>query len=229
MGSTRFPGKPLIDIGGKSMVMRVFHQAIQSSLLNNVVVATDDNRIAEHVIASGGKAVFTSHLHDSGTSRCAEVLGVFPDYDAVVNIQGDEPFIAPNQIDLIAELLIDGAEIGTLVIKENNLEELQSPNTIKVVLNFKGEAMYFSRSIIPFKRNEVENFTFFRHIGIYGFQANVLKKISSFPASVIEQTESLEQLRWLYNGLVIKTAITAEDTHSVDTPEDLIKLEKFLK
>ena len=226
--SKRLPGKPLIDISGKSMIQRVYTQANKCPDLFKVVVATDDNRIGEHVRSFGGDVVMTSKKHQSGTDRCSEVIAVLDEkYDAVVNIQGDEPIISPKQISIVAEsfkkpeVLI--ATLAKKVEKENNIF---SPSTIKVVFNNHSEAIYFSRSPIPYLRNHpnntwLSNHTFYKHIGIYGYKTSVLESISSLPQSPLEIAESLEQLRWLENGYKIHVFLTEEDAVSIDTQEDL--------
>lgn len=232
--STRFPGKPLADIGGKSMVQRVYEQASKSTALSKVVVATDDERIANAVIRFGGEFVLTSDSHQSGTDRCAEVANHFPDYNVVINIQGDEPFIDPAQIDLLASCFENSeTELATLVKPINNEEELFNQNAPKVILNKKGEAIYFSRQTIPFIRNAEEKewlgkHTFFKHIGIYGYRMDVLKEITKLAISPLESAEHLEQLRWIENGYKIKTKITNLETQAIDTPEDLLKISNDL-
>ena len=225
--STRFPGKPLVDILGKSMIMRVYEQAKKASSLSHVVVATDDARILDHVLASGGEAVLTSDQHQSGTDRCAEVAEKLSDFDVIINIQGDEPFIDPDQINELAACFLDGGyQLATLVKKINFEEELFNTNTPKVVLNNQFEAVYFSRNTIPFLRNiEPKNWinqhNFYKHIGIYGYQSATLQKITNLPVSMLEKAEALEQLRWIENGFKIKAAITKKESFAIDTPEDL--------
>jgi 3-deoxy-manno-octulosonate cytidylyltransferase (CMP-KDO synthetase) len=225
--STRFPGKPLIQIDGKSMICRVYEQACKASLLSSVMVATDDERIAQHLIVHNIPYVITSTLHASGTDRCAEVLQHLK-CDAVINIQGDEPFIYPEQIDEVAKLLIAGAPIATLIKKVINDDELNNPNKPKVVVNKQLQALYFSRFAIPYLRNDklpkTEAHTFYKHIGIYGYQAEVLKQITALPQSALECAESLEQLRWLENGFTIQCGITECESIAIDTPEDLEKI-----
>jgi 3-deoxy-manno-octulosonate cytidylyltransferase (CMP-KDO synthetase) len=228
--SSRFPGKPLADIAGKSMIRRVYERCQQSSVLTDLIVATDDRRIAEHVEAFGGRAMMTSSMHQSGTDRCNEVLSKLPDFDVCINIQGDEPLIDPAQIDLLRTCFEDRTvELATLVKKITTTEELFNPNTPKVVLNHAMEAVYFSRATIPFVRstpheNWLDSHTFFKHIGIYGYRAATLSSITKLPVSTLEQTEALEQLRWIENGYKIKTAITAKESQAIDTPEDLLKV-----
>lgn len=230
-GSTRFPGKPLIDIGGKSMIQRVYEQSLKSSSLKKIIVATDDERIAEHVKNFGGEVSITSSTHQSGTDRCAEVLqnekGI---YDVVINIQGDEPFIDPKQIDLLADCFEDSKiEIATLIKKLTSEEDIRNPNIVKVVRNFKNEAIYFSRSPIPYRRNPGAEITYFKHIGIYGYRSNVLLEITKLQIGNLEKAESLEQLRWVENGYRIGVKETTMESLSIDTPDDLKHVEKYLK
>lgn len=231
--STRFPGKPLVDIGGKTMIRRVYEQAKKSTILTEVVVATDDSSIEAEVKSFGGNVVLTEAHHQSGTDRCAEaVQKVWGKWDAVINIQGDEPFILPEQIDLLASLFENPeVEIGTLVKKLSDDDDLENPNVMKVVLDIHGNGMYFSRSPIPFirgaeKKDWLEKNVFYKHIGIYGYRADVLEEITSMPQSKLELAESLEQLRWLENGYKIRTAFTESEAISIDAPEDLEKLKK---
>jgi 3-deoxy-manno-octulosonate cytidylyltransferase (CMP-KDO synthetase) len=225
--STRFPAKALVDIYGKSMVQRVYEQSKKCLALNEVVVATDDARILDHVEGFGGKVIMTSEKHQSGTDRCAEVAASLPAFDVVINIQGDEPFIDPEQIAKVAALFTDkNTALATLVKKIELLEELQNTNTPKVVLNNLSEAIYFSRSIVPHIRgqeieNWLQNHTFYKHIGIYGYRSAVLQQITKLPVSTLEKAESLEQLRWIENGYRIKVAETEIETLAVDTPADL--------
>lgn len=230
--STRFPGKPLADINGKSMIRLVYEQASKSALLNKVIVATDDQRIFDHVTAFGGQVMMTATNHQSGTSRCFEVVqkinGSSP--DIVINIQGDEPFINPQQIDKLARLFAnESIQIATLIKKITTQEELFNPNVVKVVTGNDNKAIYFSRSPIPYLRgvdqqNWLEKATFFKHIGIYAYRRNVLAEIVAFAPAKLEISESLEQLRWIENGIVIHTAETDLEGFAVDTPEDLAKI-----
>ena len=232
--STRFPGKPLAMINGKSMIERVYIQASKCSLLKTVIVATDDERIASHVRKFGGKAIMTSAHHPSGTDRIAETLALLEKendyYDIAVNIQGDEPFIRPEQIEKVIRLFSQKkVEIATLIKSITEQEELFNPNVVKVMTDHAGRALLFSRSPIPYIRREAtENwlmhFTFYKHIGIYAYRTETLKKIASLPPAPPEIAESLEQLRWLWNGHRIYTDITDFETFGIDTPEDLSKL-----
>ena len=225
--STRFPAKALVDIAGKSMVQRVYEQAKKCSSLNEVMVATDDERIFNHVNEFGGKVIMTSANHQSGTDRCAEVSAASPEFDVIINIQGDEPFINPQQIAKVAACFtIEKTELATLVKKIQLDEELHNTNIPKVILNNRSEAVYFSRSVIPYIRGQqlhkwLQHHTFYKHIGIYGYRAAVLQVITKLPVSSLEKAESLEQLRWIENGYQIKVAETELETLAIDTPADL--------
>ncbi|NLC49436.1 MAG: 3-deoxy-manno-octulosonate cytidylyltransferase [Bacteroidales bacterium] len=227
--STRFPGKPLANMDGKPMIQRVYEQVKRS--LSDVYVATDDVRILEAVESFGGKAVMTSVDHRSGTDRCNEAYHkIGEQFDVVLNIQGDEPFIFPEQIDLLKACFSDDSvEIATLVKPfevKGGIAALQNPSTPKVVLSKKKEAIYFSRSIIPFLRDVEKDkwgkeHIFYKHIGIYGYRTDVLQEITQLSPGVLEQAESLEQLRWIENGYKIKVGITTHETIGIDTPEDM--------
>lgn len=231
--STRFPGKPLADIGGKPMIQRVYEQA--KKVLPLVYVATDDERIASAVKAFGGNVTMTAETHPSGTDRCYEALSKIREIEgksfyAVVNIQGDEPFIQPEQIELLAGAFDDKAvEIATLIKPVEAKEDLFNPNKPKVVISSDGNALYFSRSPIPYLRGVSEEewclrHEYFNHIGLYGYRADVLEAITRLPKGILENCESLEQLRWLENGYMIKALKTQLESLSVDTPEDLAEL-----
>jgi 3-deoxy-manno-octulosonate cytidylyltransferase (CMP-KDO synthetase) len=233
--STRFPGKPLVDIGGKSMIRRVYEQAKKSVSLSDVLVATDDERIASHVQDFNGKVVMTRSEHQSGTDRCFEAINKFrPKADVVINIQGDEPFIHPRQIDLIASCFSERTtNIATLVKKINTAEELFNPNIPKVVLNKYSEAISFSRQTIPHIRGKeqaewLRAFTFYKHIGIYAYRTGTLAEITALSPSPLELAEALEQLRWIENGYKLKVKITDFESVAVDVPDDLRKLTAFL-
>jgi len=226
--STRFPGKPLADIDGKPMIRRVYEQAL--STVDELVVATDDERILHAVQDFGGQAVITSTEHQSGTDRCYEAfLKMGSRFDVVINIQGDEPFIQPMQIELLKNCFSEtDTQIATLAKPLGYDEDLLNPNMPKVVLNNRNEAMYFSRSAIPFIRGKEymewnKSHTFYKHIGLYAYHSTVLKEITALPQSSLELAESLEQLRWLQNGYKIKVAVTHQETIGIDTPEDLEK------
>ena len=234
--SSRFPGKPLVNIAGKSMIQRVYEQANQVPDLSNVYVATDDTRIFEHVEAFGGKAIMTLGSHQSGTDRCAEVLKLLADENIgfVVNIQGDEPFISPEQIQQLIDIIRSEANenalanppLATLAKQIKTTKELFNENVVKVVFDDKLSALYFSRNPIPFVRGKKQEEwlvgnLFFKHIGLYAYRAEVLIAIANLPAGRLEKAESLEQLRWLENGYAIQCGITEKETIGIDTPEDL--------
>jgi len=227
--STRFPAKPLIEIAGKSMIQRVYEQAKKAKLLAAVYVATDDIRIKNHVESFGGQVIMTSTAHESGTDRCCEAAEKMPFRpDIVINIQGDEPFINPQQIDDLADVFQQktATQIATLIKKIADTKELFDENKPKVVINEAKEALYFSRQTIPFLRQEAkENWlskhTFYKHIGIYAYRFDVLKQITKLTVSSLESSEKLEQLRWLENGFSVQTAVTEYESMSIDTPQDL--------
>jgi 3-deoxy-manno-octulosonate cytidylyltransferase (CMP-KDO synthetase) len=230
--STRFPGKPLAIIEGKTMIRRVYEQASQAFEL--VYVATDDDRIANEVSSFGGRVLMTSPDHRSGTDRCAEALSLLESENicppVILNIQGDEPFINPNQLLKLGRCFEDpGTDIATLIKPVATRDTIFNPNHVKVVTNKLGYAMYFSRSPIPFLRNVEtvhwhEEHTFFKHVGIYGYRSHVLKEITKLEPSSLEVAESLEQNRWLENGYRINTRVTHEESPSIDTPEDLAEI-----
>lgn len=225
--STRFPAKPLVDLGGKSMIRRVYEQAKKSKSLSKVIVATDHEEIYNHVTTFGGAVCMTSAHHASGTDRCFEVLSKeTTSFDYVINLQGDEPFIAPEQIDLLASLLDGKTELATLIKRIDSIEQLLNPNLVKVVCNKNQEALYFSRSVIPYIRNQeqsewVTHHVFFKHIGMYAYRHDILGEITRLEISSLEKAESLEQLRWLENGYKINVKETDIETIGIDTPEDL--------
>jgi 3-deoxy-manno-octulosonate cytidylyltransferase (CMP-KDO synthetase) len=224
--STRFEGKPLVDIGGKSMLQRVWEQCKKAKHISSVIIATDDERIFNHAKNFGAGVMMTSEHHQSGTERCAEVISkLHTKPNAVINVQGDEPFIDEQYIDKVAELLQKNYAIATLAHPILEKEEITNPNKVKVVLTKQGKSLYFSRSAIPFERN-ADIAQHFGHVGIYGYQTDVLEKIVHLPESVLEKTESLEQLRWLENDLDIYVSIVEKPTQGIDTPQDL---EKVLK
>lgn len=235
--STRFPGKPLAQLGGQSVIERVYRQV--SGVIEDVVVATDDERIYSAVEAFGGRVVMTSAEHRSGTDRCWEAYCKQDEqFDVVINVQGDEPFITASQLRAIISCFEDeNTDIATLVkpfTKEDGLSALENPNTPKVVLDAQMRAIYFSRSVIPFLRGVereqwLSHHTFYKHIGMYAFRSEVLEQITSLEQSVLEKAESLEQLRWLENGYNIGVGITEEETIGIDTPEDLQRAEEFLR
>ncbi len=233
--SSRFPGKPLADLCGKTVIERVYRQAEKA--LETVVVATDDERIANAVKSFGGKVVITSPKHQSGTDRCMEAvekLGI--EADVVINIQGDEPFIQPQQIEALKSCF--PTDIATLAKPFNDndkLEDLINPNNVKVVFSsITGNALYFSRSVIPYLRNIpqtqwLQSHTFYKHIGLYAYRTDILKEITRIQQSTLELTESLEQLRWLENGYQIKVAVSQNASIGIDTPEDLQQAINYLQ
>lgn len=231
--STRFPGKSLAMIKGKTMIHRVCEQAWKSKL-DAVVVATDDMRIADEVLSFGGQYVLTDPNHQSGTDRCCEALDMLDiPYDAVVNIQGDEPFINPKQINQLIDLISqEDVQLASLAKRIDDEDELFSPNTVKVVMDKAYKALYFSRNPIPFMRNVareqwIEKGNFYQHIGIYAYRAATLRRIAAMQPTSLELAESLEQLRWLENCLPIHMAVTVSDNISIDTPDDLIRAVQF--
>lgn len=235
--STRFPGKPLAMLGDKPMIQHVYERA--SQVIDNVYVATDDERIYEAVEGFGGRAVMTSTEHRSGTDRCREAVEkACPDADIVINIQGDEPFVAASQLEQLAAAF-DNAEvqIATLARKydpQGGFDGLFDPNLVKVVFGNDGRALYFSRSIIPYVRstdwhNWLRTSEFYTHVGMYAYRRKVLEAIASLPQSPLEIAESLEQLRWLSNGYNINVSITEAPTIGIDTPADLEAAKKLLE
>ena len=236
--STRFPGKPLVKIGSKTMIHRVYEQA--SKAFDTVLVATDDDKIFSEVTSFSGKVVMTSEAHQSGTDRCAEAARNYCEktgetFDAVINIQGDEPFVEPGQLKSLASLFEDkNVQIATLVKEAKTFDEVFSENTAKVVLNLRNEAVYFSRSPIPFLRGEdkqswVNKHLYFRHIGVYAYRFDVLQEITKLSQSSLELAEKLEQNRWIENGYKIKVCKTEFEGLAVDTPEDLQKILATMK
>jgi 3-deoxy-manno-octulosonate cytidylyltransferase (CMP-KDO synthetase) len=234
--SSRFPGKPLADMAGKPMIQRVYERV--AGLLDDTVVATDDELIYNAVQNFGGKVVMTSTEHRSGTDRCFEACQKSGgQFDVIINIQGDEPFIKPSQIELLKECFLDEkTQIATLVkpfSSDDDYENLFNPNSPKVVLNENQHAIYFSRSVIPYIRGIqhtewLKSNVFYKHIGIYAYKSKVLAEITALPQSSLEKAESLEQLRWIQNGYIIKAGITNEETFGIDTPEDLKKALAFI-
>ena len=230
-GSSRFPGKPLALVHGKPMIQRVYEQTVKA--FPNACVATDDERIYNAVKEFGGRVVMTSTSHNSGTDRCFEALKNYcresgEVFDAVINVQGDEPYIRPEQLQQLGECFNDpSVELATLVKRVKDKEELLNSNSPKVIVDKNSDAIYFSRTAIPFSRDVevtdeyVQKTPFFRHIGLYGYKVETLEKICAMPQSFLELTEKLEQLRWIENGLKIRVAETGYETHAVDTQEDL--------
>jgi len=231
--SSRFPGKPLVQIANKSMLERTFLQAqkINEKFEFQVYIATDHEKIIEEANRIGAKSIFTESNIQSGTERCfAAASKINFDFDYMVNIQGDEPFILPSQIEeLVNSMHESQSQIATLCIKIEKLEDLKNLNIVKVVKSKNNEAMYFSRSIIPFPRNVIDGFSYYKHIGVYAFNKNVIPLMQQLENSQLEQIESLEQLKWLDNGLKIKMVETSHQSPAVDSPDDLLRVENFLK
>jgi 3-deoxy-manno-octulosonate cytidylyltransferase (CMP-KDO synthetase) len=230
--STRLPGKPLLLVKGMSMIQRVYEQAKKASSLKKVIVATDDERIFNHVNSFGGSVVYTSADHLSGTDRCFEAATnakISDPEEIIVNIQGDEPYIDPEQIDLLVSCFQSDTNLATLVKKISETEEIFNPSKPKVIVSKNLNAIYFSRSPIPFvraaeKTEWLNHVGFYKHIGIYGYSLKTLKEIIGLPSSPLELAEALEQLRWIENGFSIKVAITDQESISIDTQEDLDKI-----
>jgi len=232
--STRFPGKPLAMVAGKPMIQRVYEQSVKAVSLNDVFVATDDSRIEKAVSGFGGSVIMTSEKHKSGTDRCMEAVEKLElagkIFDAVINIQGYEPFIEPESIETVAGLFSDtDVQIATLAKEIARIEDLFNPNVNKVIIDKQGNAIYFSRHPIPFMKDRdqsawIENHTYLKHLGIYGYRTSVLRQITRLGISGLEKAESLEQLRWIENGYRIRVGISRFDSIAVDTPEDLLKL-----
>ncbi len=229
--STRFPGKPLADIWGKSMLQRVWEQARKSTLVERVIIATDDERIYEHAHAFGGEVIMTRSDHRSGTDRCAEVATSIENAEIILNIQGDEPFVQPEQTDLLVRTLTEAppCPIATLVKRIRTPEELFNPNVVKAVFAQNRQALYFSRHPIPFVRGVAPEVwltagEFYKHLGLYAFRRDALLQVAQLPPSPLEVAESLEQLRWLAHGYSIAVGITDAESMGIDTPEDLQRL-----
>ena len=232
--STRFPGKPLAVLGGKTVIQRVYEQV--KSVLSDVYVATDDERIFSCVESFGGKAVMTRKDHQSGTDRIQEAVEkTATQADVIINVQGDEPFIQPSQIQTLMQLFDDpSTQIGTLGKLFESIEAVENPNSPKIVTDMKGFALYFSRSVIPYirgkeRQNWFSEYPFLKHLGVYAYRREVLAEVTKLPQSSLEKAESLEQLRWLQNGYRIRVGMTDVETVGIDTPEDLQRAEEFLK
>lgn len=232
--SSRFPGKPLVKIEGKSMLQRVYEQAVKSSHLSEIIIATDDTRIQEHALTLGANVVLTKHEHPSGTDRCFEAyIKSGKKFNHVLNIQGDEPFLDPEQINSLASACNPSVEIATQMIKCSNYEVLFDTGEVKIILNTKNEALYFSRNVIPFIKGKEQHewhkhFNYYRHVGMYAYRTDILEKISGLSPSKLENAESLEQLRWLEHGFKIKCIETPFDSHCIDTPEDIEKVLRLM-
>jgi 3-deoxy-manno-octulosonate cytidylyltransferase (CMP-KDO synthetase) len=239
-GSTRFEGKPLIDIQGKTMIERVYEQASKAKCLDKVIIATDDARIFEHAQNFGAEVIMTHSNHPSGTDRCWEAYSLVIGHrslveneptiqDYIINIQGDEPFIEPEQIDELGAMLDGSVELATQMIAVESSEILWDMGEVKIVLNDQHEALYFSRQVIPFIKNIPQadwhlHHPYFRHVGMYAYRADILQKLTELPLSSLEKAESLEQLRWLEAGFKIKCVTTQHESHCIDTPEDIEKV-----
>lgn len=225
--ASRFPGKALIDIKGKSMIQRVYLQAKKAASLDEVLIATDDEKIFTHASSFGAKVMMTDKAHQNGTSRIGEVLDQLKDFEVILNIQGDEPFLEPAQLDaLVAQLKEAKVEIATMAIQIQDPNILFDPNTVKLVFNKNMNALYFSRNPIPYvkgveKEDWLKKSKFYKHIGLYGFRSQTFKKLIKLPVSPLAKAESLEQLTWLENGHSIKVILTDKDSIGIDTPEDL--------
>ena len=232
--STRFPGKPLAMLDGKTVIQRVYEQA--STVLEEAYVATDDERIFQAVEAFGGRAVMTRTDHKSGTDRIEEAAEkINTDADVIINIQGDEPFVQKSQLETLKELFENtDTQIGTLGKRLDTMEAAENPNSPKIVCDRRGFALYFSRSVIPFVRGQerkewLQHFPYLKHLGLYAYRREVLREITQLPQSPLELAESLEQLRWLENGYRIRVGLTDVETVGIDTPEDLQRAEAFLR
>ena len=228
--STRLPGKPLADIAGKPMIVRVYEQASRAKRLSGVIAAVDDERVYEAVVSHGGKAMMTAKDHPTGTDRLAEVAAAHPEAELIINVQGDEPLIEPDLIDALAAAFEEAPELQMATVKSpmTDENEMRNPNNVKVVTDKEGYALYFSRSLLPYPR-ENTGVTVYKHIGIYAFRTEVLQAVTALPQSKLELAESLEQLRWLENGYTIKVGVSDIETIGIDTPEDLARAEIFLK
>ena len=232
--STRLPGKPLKDIAGKPMICRVYDRASKAGKVSQTIVATDDERILNAVKEHGGQAMMTRKDHPTGTDRLAEVAASFPEADLIINVQGDEPFIQPSQIETLMHLFdAPETQIGTLGKLFESIEAIENPNSPKIVTDNRGFALYFSRSVIPYIRGKERNewfgeYPFLKHLGIYAYRREVLAEVTKLPQSSLEKAESLEQLRWLQNGYRIRVGMTDIETVGIDTPEDLTRAEEFL-
>jgi 3-deoxy-manno-octulosonate cytidylyltransferase (CMP-KDO synthetase) len=231
--SSRFPGKPLIDLKGKTMIQRVYEGAIRSSRISEVIVATDDQRIYDEVISFGGRVMMTDDAHPSGTDRCAQVANTVGFVDVVINIQGDEPLVDYRQLDQLIDSFNDpNTQIATLGNRSITMEDIDNPNRIKIVVDHTNSALYFSRSPIPnfhhSKGDPLENYPYMRHIGLYAYKADVLQEITSLAPTQLERIESLEQLRWLYYGYKIKVVETDIETPNIDVPSDVEKVLSLL-
>ncbi|MFZ9027903.1 MAG: 3-deoxy-manno-octulosonate cytidylyltransferase [Crocinitomicaceae bacterium] len=225
-GSSRFPGKPLIDLKGKSMIRRVYEGALQSQLISELIVATDDDRIVQEVRSFNGNVLMTSDQHRSGTDRCGEVASKHLDVDVVINIQGDEPLVDSQQLDSLLKAFEDpDVQIATLGIQDRSEETRKNDNRIKLVKDANGDALYFSRCAIPHTDRAsdpvLQQMELLRHIGVYAFRRETLLKLIDLPVTALEQVESLEQLRWMYHGYKVRVVETTIETPNIDAPEDI--------
>lgn len=228
--STRLPGKPLALIAGKPMIEHVYKRAARASIPEEVVVATDDKRVFDAVVAFGGKAIMTSPEHPSGTDRLAEVALNYPEVDVIVNVQGDEPMIPPEVIDLLAEAFQNNPDLNMATLKTlMHEEDYNNPNAVKVVTDLEGYALYFSRSLLPYPRKKPEDYAVFKHVGIYAYRRDFLLKYAALEPTPLEKIESLEQLRALENGFKIKVLKSDFEGIGIDTPEDLIAANALFK
>lgn len=233
--STRFPGKPLAAIKGKTMLQRVYDQSCRANKLDDIIIATDDERIEQHARSFGANVVMTKTDHPSGTDRCFEAYTKHgKKYSHVINIQGDEPFLDPEQINSLAAICNESVEIATQMTKCQDHDVLFDIGEVKIVLNKKQEAQYFSRSVIPYIKGVKEqewhkHFDYFRHVGMYAYRIDILEKICRLKPSALEMAESLEQLRWLENGFKISCVETSFDSHCIDSPEDIEKVIRLMK
>lgn len=232
--STRFPGKPLAQLGGKAVIQRVYEQV--SSLLDEVYVATDDKRIFQAVEAFGGRAVMTRSNHKSGTDRIEEAAEkIDVKADVIINVQGDEPFIQPSQITTLMHLFdAPETQIGTIGKRFESLDAVENPNAVKIATDLRGFALYFSRSPIPYirgveRKDWLSAYPYLKHLGIYAYRREVLREVTQLPQGNLEKAESLEQLRWLENGYRIRVGLTDVETVGIDTPDDLKRAEEFLE
>ena len=227
--SSRFPGKPLINLKGKSMIQRVYEGAMKSTRISELIVATDDERIYDEVLRFGGKVMMTDNHHPSGTDRCAQVAKTVGNVDVVINIQGDEPLVNYRQLDqLIDAFQNPQTQIATLGNRAITLSDIDNPNRIKVVVNNQNQALYFSRSPLPnFNHstgNPLENYPYLRHIGLYAYRAKTLQELTELEPTALEKIESLEQLRWLFYGYTIQLVVTEIETPNIDVPADVEKV-----
>ncbi|MGM9540375.1 3-deoxy-manno-octulosonate cytidylyltransferase [Anaerovibrio sp.] len=228
--STRLPGKPLADIAGKPMIVRVYEQAAKAKRISGVIAAVDDERVYEAVLSHGGRAMMTAKDHPTGTDRLAEVAAAHPEAELIINVQGDEPLIEPSLIDALAAAFDGDDELQMATVKSPmaDVEEMKNPNNVKVVTDKKGYALYFSRSLLPYPR-EAAGVTVYKHIGIYAYRRDFLLRYAKMEPTALERTESLEQLRALENGYKIKVIATDFRFVGVDTPEDLAEVNRLYK